>query len=429
MAALVAAVIASLSAAITSAVVADIAALVAAANAIIALIAAPISAVMHRTRTPTSQLDYSLDPERIAREPVTPRDSARMMVVHRDADRVDHRTVRDLPDYLGAGDLIVINRTRVLAARLKFRRERDGKSFEGLLDAPLGGRSWRARIKHSKRLNPGDRLRVEPPGELDPHAQPQAQRRASPDATVVIEGPDADCTAIRFEGDEPIDELVERCGWTPLPPYIHRARQADHRPDDGAIDRLDRERYQTVYARPDGHGSIAAPTAGLHFTPELLEALRDRGATFADVQLQVGAGTFKPVETEFVDDHPIHSEWIHIPGETLDALAAKEPSRREGRGRVVAVGTTSVRTLESLPWPPDEAWLTAGWSTESSLMILPETPIRRVDALLTNFHLPRSSLLALVAAFVGLERLHRLYAEAQRERYRFFSFGDAMLIL
>lgn len=363
---------------------------------------------------PTSILDYTLDPERVAREPISPRDAARMMVVFRGSDRVEHRLVRDLPEYLRTGDLLVVNRTHVMAARLKMRRTSDGRAFEGLLESPISDRHWKAFIREAKRLHPGDRLML---------VAPEATS-VGPVLTVI--GRAGEGVEVVFEGTASVESTIARFGWTPLPPYIRKARERSHFSDDAAVDRLDRDRYQTVYARSDAHESIAAPTAGLHFTPELLSAIQGMGVRRAELSLQVGAGTFKPVEASILSDHPMHREHFEVSAETLEALRQIERERDGGRGRIVAVGTTSVRALESLPDPLPEI---GPWISDTALMILPNTPIRRVDVLMTNFHLPRSTLLSLVAAFVGVERLHRLYALAQCEGYRFFSFGDAMLIL
>jgi len=385
--------------------------------------------IYHRTRMhaapfPTSLLDYELAPERVAREPVTPRDAARMMVVHREAQRVEHRHARDLPEYLRPSDLLVVNRTHVMAARFKLRRESDGREFEGLLESPLGERRWKAFVRQARRLVAGDRLALIPPANS---AVVPIEGAMAPDsATVTVHGRADEGVDLGFDGTVPVESIIAAYGWTPVPPYIRRARERSQVVDGPETDRLDRDRYQTVYARSDAHESIAAPTAGLHFTPELLAAIERLGVRRVELSLQVGAGTFKPVESEFLDQHPIHSEHFEVPPATLEALREVDQRRRTGESRVVAVGTTCVRALESLPDPlPDDH----GWSAEASLLILPDTPIRRVDVLLTNFHLPRSSLLSLVAAFVGIERLHELYALAQREGYRFFSYGDAMLIL
>ncbi|MBM4113946.1 MAG: tRNA preQ1(34) S-adenosylmethionine ribosyltransferase-isomerase QueA [Phycisphaerae bacterium] len=378
----------------------------------------------------TAELDYELDPRAIATQPAEPRDSARMLVVHRVDDRIEHRRVRDLPEYLRAGDRLVLNSTRVMPARLKLRRIGDGRETEGLLEEGLGDRRWAARIRHARRLRAGDRLEL-----MAPRGPGEGVAEG---AVVRVLGRRGEASVLEFEGVEAVDAIVRRCGWTPLPPYILKARQES---GDRGDDRADRDHYQTVFAVEDERPSIAAPTAGLHFTPELLRAAETLGVTRLDVELQVGAGTFKPVEAEFLEQHRMHSEWYRVPGPALAALRQTEELRRCRRARVIAVGTTSVRVLESLPDPLPSAPAAPavipaapprnqhGISGETTLMILPGTPIRRVDALLTNFHLPRSTLLALVGAFVGLERLKRLYETAQREGYRFYSFGDAMLIL
>lgn len=380
---------------------------------------------------PTAELDYELDPRVIATQPAEPRDSARMLVVHRDGDRVEHRRVRDLPEYLRPGDRLVLNRTRVMPARLRLRRIRDGRETEGLLETPLGGRRWVARIRHARRFHDGDRLELVPP-----------TRAGSGEGAVIrVHGRSGEGVVVSFEGEASMPMLIERFGWTPLPPYIVRAREHAGSPVE---DEEDRRHYQTVFASGDERPSIAAPTAGLHFTPGLLQAIESRGVGRIEVELQVGAGTFTPVDAEYLEQHRMHSEWYRASGAALAALREAETDRRAGRGRLIAVGTTSVRVLESLPDPlPDPPGAPGsgspivadgsadaqGMAGETTLMILPGTAIRRVDVLLTNFHLPRSTLLALVGAFVGLPRLKHLYAMAQREGYRFYSFGDAMLIL
>jgi len=371
-------------------------------------------------RVPTSILDYHLDPALIAREPASPRDAARLMVVHRRSGEVEHRIIRDLPKYLRASDLLVVNRTRVMPARLRLRRDTDGRESEALLESPLSDRRWRAFLKQSKRFRPGDRLILVGP-------EPRAEM-----AAMTVGARDGEAVEVTFEGDASVEQIISRFGWTPLPPYIRRARErveVESPSTDAEAERRDRVSYQTIYARADGHDSIAAPTAGLHFTGELLEEIARMGVRRVELTLQVGAGTFKPVECEYLDEHAMHRELFEVPAETLQALAAIEPVRAQGDGRVIAVGTTSVRALESLPTALAVESLGSAWQGATSLMITPTTQVRRVDALMTNFHLPRSTLLALVAAFVGIDRLHELYAIAQRERYRFYSFGDAMLIL
>lgn len=301
------------------------------------------------------------------------------------------------------------------------------------------------RLRHTRRFRPGDRLELIAPNKVPSpptptgggvdHARPLRSVEGAlnldpPPAVLRVLGRREEGVVVEFEGEEPVESLIDRCGWVPLPPYILRARAGAGRPLHtlgSGTEGFDREHYQTIFAQRDDHPSIAAPTAGLHFTPELLAAVRAKGVRRLEVVLQVGAGTFQPVETEFLEQHPMHAEWYRVPADSLAELARAEALRAAGTARVVAVGTTSVRVLESLadPLPPGDADL----SDLTRLLILPTSPIRRVDALMTNFHLPRSTLLALVGAFVGLERLKALYAMAQREGYRFYSYGDSMLIL
>jgi S-adenosylmethionine:tRNA ribosyltransferase-isomerase len=353
---------------------------------------------MHRLRT--DDLDYPLDPACVATVPAEPRDSARMMIVHRDGGEVVHARVRDLPGWLRAGDLMVANHTKVAPVRFEGVRVADARPFEGLFVAPVGERSWTALIKGAKRLRSGDRIELH--GATGERAQVVARERQ--DESWVIDFPGAPTP------------ILESVGRAPLPPYILGARRERQESVDEA---RDRERYQTVYAQALSRPSVAAPTAGLHVTGELLQTLRRQDVGWTSVELQVGLGTFKPVDTQWLDEHPMHSEWCRIEPSALDAIL----STRSTGGRVIAVGTTSVRVLESLPVPP-----TSG-EFDTRLMIAPGHGFRLVDGLLTNFHLPRSTLLALVGAMVGLERLKSLYAEAQREGYRFYSYGDCMLIL
>ncbi len=355
----------------------------------------------------TADFAYDLSPELIAQTPIEPRDAARLLVTDRATGDLTHRHITDLPDYLRPDDLLVLNDTRVIPARLPAQKESGGqaevfllrKLDHGLWEALVGGRN----------LGIGKRLRVGKPDG------PQTW------ATIVAcgEGP---LRTVVF--DPPVEALLEELGQVPLPPYIHTPL-------------ADPERYQTVFARRDG--SVAAPTAGLHFTPELLLSLREKGVRFATLTLHVGLDTFRPVTEEDPRHHVIHREWLQVP---LEAARLVNETRLQG-GRIVAVGTTSVRGLESAakialglaPCDPDPAdqvcgWQTiAAWTGETDLFILPGHRFRAVDALLTNFHLPRSTLLMLVAAFASKPLVDRAYAEAIARQYRFFSFGDAMLIL
>ncbi len=352
-------------------------------------------------------LDYDLPPELIATEPAEPRDSARLMVIHRDSGRIEHRRVRDLPD-LGVfqpGDLIVVNQTRVLPARFEAVRAGTGGKVRGLYLASPDPQHWHVMLETRGKLTPGERI------ILDDRA-----------GFTLVEPRGGGEWLARYTGDA---DALQRLGATPLPPYIQKARKQAGGPE---VTPEDAQRYNTVYAAEPG--SVAAPTAGLHFTPELLNRLEAAGARRAAVTLHVGLGTFAPIRVDDVDQHPIHREWIEIPPATIAAL-------REAR-TVTPIGTTSVRALESLP--PRKQATTAqcphGHRGETDLYITPAAVaagfrFRFTDHLLTNFHLPRSTLLALVASLpgVGLERLHDWYRQAIAERYRFYSYGDAMLIV
>ena len=349
----------------------------------------------------SDELDYPFDERCVATAPAHPRDAARLMVVDRASGAVEHAFVRDLPRWIGAGDALVVNRTSVLRARLRT------ESTEGLLLEPMADGTWRMLLRRAKRFTAGDRLPlVGPRGAAAGDAIELVARDAEAWRVRIVAGPAGGDAA----------SVVERSGWTPLPPYILRSREGrDEHGDDDA----DRAEYETVYADATRRGSVAAPTAGLHFTDALLASLESRGARRAEVVLHVGAGTFRPVDARTLSAHPMHSERFEVPAATASLLGERP------RPRVVAVGTTTVRALESLPDPvPAE-----GARGDTSILIAPGHRFRHVDAMLTNFHLPRSTLLALVGAFTGLDRLKGLYALAQREGYRFYSFGDAMLVL
>ena len=342
--------------------------------------------------------DYDLPPELIAQEPLPERDASRLLVLDRVTGAVRHRAFRDLPDLLHPGDLLVVNRSRVFPARLLGRRAHGGAAEVLLVRAhDDDGGLWDALVRPGRRLRPGDRIEVAEDLGVRIEERQGGAEETGPLRTVRLLARGGDVTA-----------ALERHGHVPLPPYIRR-------PDVPA----DRERYQTVYAREAG--SVAAPTAGLHFTPALLEALRGRGIEHAEVVLHVGPGTFRPVEVENVTDHRVDPESFVIPPETAEAVAR---TRARG-GRVLAVGTTATRALETAA---NENAPRPG-AGETALVIVPGHRFRVVDGLVTNFHLPRSSLLLLVAAFAGRERVLAAYGEAVRERYRFYSYGDAMLIL
>lgn len=387
----------------------------------------------------TSELEYDLPEGVIATQAAEPRDAARMMVVSRsDPTRLEHLRVRNLPDLLGTGDTLVFNRTSVLAARLIGMNMATGGRVEGLFlhelaeaDSVGSARArWRVLIK-ARRARPGATLTLLDQSDRPSDITLSLIERASDDeggwlAEVRVGGEPA---AVGSHA-----ELLPRVGRTPLPPYILAARRESNLAIPDASDRL---RYQTVYASANESGSVAAPTAGLHFTPELLARLDERGASRADVVLHVGTGTFRPVESESLLDHPMHQEWCSMDRELAARISG---ARGSGTGRVFAVGTTSVRTLEAYAALVEPGGLLPlDWPThlETRLLISPGYRLRWVDGLLTNFHLPRSTLLALVAALFeregepgsGIARVRELYAEAIRQGYRFYSYGDAMLIL
>ena len=335
----------------------------------------------------TSDFDYELPPERIAQRPA-PRGESRLLVLDREgAER--HRRVRDLPGLLRAGDLLVLNDTRVIPARL-FGRRPGGGQVEILLTGRVNDQEWDALVRPGRRARPGTILTLDEGLTAEVTEKEESGRH-------------------RLRFSEPIEPHLDRLGHMPLPPYIQRADEAE-----------DRERYQTVWARQPG--AVAAPTAGLHFTREILDALTAAGIATAHVTLHVGLGTFKPVTAERIEDHQMESERWELSEETAEAIRR---TRARG-GRVVAVGTTVVRTLESAALA-GEGEIRAG-SGATRLFITPGFQFQVVDVLLTNFHLPKSTLLMLVSAFAGRERVLAAYAEAIREEYRFYSYGDAMLV-
>ena len=381
--------------------------------------------------TRLSDLDFDLDPELVATHPAQPRDSARLLEVQLPPEDRDDgsltlrdRVVSDLPDLLGPADRVVLNQTRVVPARIACRRIDTGGRVDGLLSEPVEPGCWWAMLRRSRRLRAGHEL-----VPLDHAGNPLQLRlvveEVDPEGRVRLRlsdpgNPDTDPEDLVFR-------LRAEAGLVPLPPYILRARREHGCPEDRPEDE---GWYQTTFAGDGGiTASVAAPTAGLHLTRTLLDRIEDRGCTLVKVSLEVGAGTFKPVEVADLDQHAMHTERCFLEPEAIRLIREVEQARRSGSGRVVAIGTTSVRTLESLPhpWPEGPARgepLT--WATD--LLIQPGHRFRRVDALLTNFHLPRSTLLALVAAMTGLDRLRYVYEEAIRRRYRFFSYGDAMFI-
>jgi len=379
----------------------------------------------------TSELDYELPPGLIATRACEPRDAARLLVCSRsDASRLEHRVVRDLPRLLGAGDTLAFNTSRVIPARLVGRNLDTGGGVEGLylrdVEPARGGAPvWEALIK-ARRFRPGRRIAL-----LGPDERPAGVTLTLLERT----GEEAGAWWVAVGCDTPGQttiQILERAGRTPLPPYIRSARRAAGL---DVPDAEDRARYQTVYAGGTlAAGSIAAPTAGLHFTPALLGQLAARGVRRADVTLHVGPGTFKPVETETLEQHPMHAEWCSMDGRAIAAVFGSTPAGREpappGGGRIVAVGSTAARTIESYGAALERGG-PAPASLETDLLIAPGYRWRRVEAMLTNFHLPRSTLLAMIAALFpeGMGRVREIYAEAIREGYRFYSYGDAMLVL
>ena len=350
--------------------------------------------------------DFALPPERIALAPANPRDSARMLVVGADGGLIDSH-VRDLPDYLAPGDALVVNDTRVIAARLEGIRVRGDAvaSIEATLIERVDDCRWRALVRPAKRLRVGERIRF---GET---SESMACLLAALDAEVEDKG-EAGEVLLRFDfAGAALGEAIERLGSAPLPPYIASRR---------ALSLSDREDYQTMFAaRP---GAVAAPTAGLHFTPDLVARLKERGIGLHRVTLHVGAGTFAAVRVEDTRDHKMHSEWGSLDAATAEALNAV----REGGGRIACVGTTSARLLESAA---DESGRLRPFSGRTNIFITPGYACRFVDALLTNFHLPRSTLFMLVSAFSGLEVMRAAYAHAIQAGYRFYSYGDACLLI
>jgi len=362
-----------------------------------------------------ADLDYELPPDRIAQQPAAQRDAARLMVLDRANGSIRDCVIRDLASLLRARDCLIFNQSRVLPARFAARRTTGGRVPGLFLREPSLG-VWEVLLESGGRLRPGDLLSFDTPSESEHH----------PDSTIIEPLPrlrldarlDRGAWSATLDRPFPAVELLTRIGVMPLPPYIRRspAQTASTR----AQDVVDRERYQTVYALDPG--SVAAPTAGLHFTPELLDHLRAARVSSAFLTLHVGAGTFLPVTTEDLSDHRMHAEWFSFPAAAAETI---ERTRRN-EGRVVAIGTTTARVLETCyasgaPPGPREGW--------TDILIQPPHSFRGVDALLTNFHLPRSTLLALVAAFAGLDRIRAAYQTAIERGYRFYSYGDAMLIL
>ena len=336
-----------------------------------------------------SDFYYELPPELIAQTPAEPRDCSRLLVYDRATDKIEHRIFRDICQYLRKGDVLVVNNTKVLPARLYARTEHGGH-VEVLLLKRLDIDKWEVLVKPGKKCRIGTRLVV------------------SEKLSLTVEGiTDSGERIVKFDCKGVFEEVLDEVGSMPLPPYIHEKLK-------------DKNRYQTVYAKTDG--SAAAPTAGLHFTPELLQKIKDMGVEVVEVLLHVGLGTFRPVKEDVITDHKMHSEYYSVSEAAAQKLNA---AKAEGR-RIIAVGTTSVRTLESAT---DENGVVRAESGNTSIFIYPPYKFKCVDALITNFHLPESTLIMLVAALTGREKILQIYREAVERGYRFFSFGDACLIL
>ena len=337
-----------------------------------------------------ADFDFDLPAERIALRPARPRDSARLLLVQR-ADISDHE-VLELPDLLRRGDVLVFNDTKVIPAQLEGRRGE--ASIGATLHKREGPRAWQAFLRNARRARAGDTIDF---GE-GVHAS-------------VVEKADDGSALLHFHGEEPVELLLERAGRMPLPPYIASKRE---------VDEADRDDYQTMFAREEG--AVAAPTAALHFTPRLLEALDARGIGRETLTLHVGAGTFLPVKSELIQEHKMHAEWGRIDAATAERLN----SVRQSGGRLISVGTTSLRLLESAA---DEDGTIHPFEGDTAIFITPGYHFKAIDGLVTNFHLPRSTLFMLVSALMGLDVMKAAYAHAIKEGYRFYSYGDASLLL
>lgn len=339
----------------------------------------------------TSDFDFSLPPDLIAQHPPDRREQSRLLVVDRQTGELGHRRFEDIVHLIRPEDVLVVNETKVFPARLRGTRE-SGGGAEILLLHPTDSGDWTALVRPGSKLRAGKRVQIADELEVE-----------------ILEVLASGDRVVRLHTDLPVEEALDRFGEVPLPPYVDRA-----------VTERDRERYQTVYARE--RGSVAAPTAGLHFTPELLAEIAAKGVVVARLTLHVGVGTFRPVEAEDPDEHAMHNEWYRVPPDSADAINAA----RAAGGAVWAVGTTTVRTLESVANPNGIVQSGEGWT---DIFIRPPHRFRAVDRMITNFHLPRSTLLMLVAAFGGYDLVMRSYREAIAAGYRFYSYGDAMAIL
>lgn len=377
-----------------------------------------VSMIQHSLAT--SELDYELSEGLIATRPAEPRDDARLMVVRRSSVEIEHVHVRDLPRLLNAGDALVFNTTAVAPARLVGHRESTGGKIEGLFlhEEPSDDDTlrWRVMLHAGGKLQAGDRI-VLKAEYLPPACVIELREKVGAEWIVSVRGAESTAMALRHVGR------------TPLPPYILKARGGETIRDE-----QDREWYQTVYADRHEQKSVAAPTAGLHFTPEVLKGIAERNIERIDVTLHVGPGTFMPVTSATLGEHHMHFEEYEVSAQAIEALRRICHDRRKsGGGRMIAVGTTTVRTLESLDWKSLDSATgpqhLPGVRGSTDLLIAPPFEFQCVDGMLTNFHLPRSTLLALVAAMVGLDRLKVIYRTAIDMGYRFYSYGDAMLVL
>lgn len=337
----------------------------------------------------TDDFDYYLPEEQIAQTPVEPRDSSKLLVYKRGTDEIEHRHFYDIIDYLKEGDVLVRNNTKVLPARLFAKTEHGGK-VEVLLLKRFDLKEWEVLVKPGKKAKPGVKLIIS--NELSLEVLSNIEETGG--------------RRVKFIYDGVFEDIIFRLGEMPLPPYITEKLE-------------NQDRYQTVYAKD--LGSAAAPTAGLHFTPELLEKIKEKGVQVVDVLLHVGLGTFRPVKVEDVKNHHMHSEYFEVSSESADII---NKAKKEGR-RVIAVGTTSVRTLESAT---DENGIVIAQKSDTQIFIYPGYKFKCVDALITNFHLPKSTLIMLVSALSTREKILEVYNTAVKEKYRFFSFGDAMFI-
>ena len=342
------------------------------------------------------QFDYKLPESLIAQHPVEPRDASRLMVLHRQSGVIEHRSFKDIVDYLRPSDALVVNRTRVMNARLRGVRERTGGQVEVVLIREDEPGRWEALLRPGARLGVGARLVLEGEALI----------------ATVDNAPGHEPRYIRFTNEVNVHRTIERIGRLPLPPYIRRDPSSN-----------DRDRYQTVYA--DEPGAVAAPTAGLHFTEPLLARIRAQGTAIVPILLHVGPGTFQPIRVETIEDHVMDAEYYRV-----EASAVQDIMQHKQTGRIIAVGTTTVRTLETLADAyADHHLEVCDYEGRTTSFIYPTYAFRLVDTLVTNFHLPKSTLLMLVCAFAGIDQTLHAYEEAVREKYRFYSYGDAMIII